>query len=150
MSDDHPDVDRSLDVPDATGAEDKLLLETALVLTAHVGKENSITSGELSEALGGIDTLDSTPNTRAAIRELVCEYNMPIGSYHGGYYLLSDGDEAQSCIETLSTRAAGIHRRMSALNKAMADHGYVTDTTEADEVFEDIQRAILDDVESGP
>lgn len=89
------------------------------ILTEHVGKENAITSQELSRRLGELDDLDSTPNTRAAIRELVTEEHVPVGACSNGYFLIETQAELEEYEAQLTERAYGILERRDAVRRAM-------------------------------
>lgn len=89
----------------------------------HVGHLNPITSQELSERLGGIDSLDSTPNTRTLIRELTRQRNIPIAASPDGYFIITSKDELDSYMERLETRIEGIERRKDDVVMAFNEDG---------------------------
>ena len=112
MTDKYPDYN------DAT-------IETAVrVLLSHTGADSPVTSRELSEELGGMDTLDSTPNTRELIRYLVAVEGYPIAAGSTGYYMLSDEDELLEYLSSLQNRIQGIQQRQQNVIDAVRERGY--------------------------
>lgn len=95
-----------------------ILQEARSILEQHVGKDNAITSQELSERLGGLDTLDSTPNTRAVIRDVMEAYQLPIAGSSDGYYIVSGPDEYTDAMALLNSRIDGIRERQQLLAEA--------------------------------
>ena len=102
----------------------ELQRQTLEILQDHRGKENAITSEELSDRLGGIDRLDSTPKTRMQlIRPLLVEHGYPVASWGGGYFLLSSEEEKEEYIAHLQDRIAGIEERIDSVEQAFDETG---------------------------
>lgn len=96
------------------------------IMDGRVGKENSITSGDMREMLN-IDENETTPRTRAVITHLVKEEGMPIVARTGrpaGYFIAETEDEIYEYVGTLTSRINEIDdRRTSVLEAAQgADH----------------------------
>lgn len=95
-----------------------------IFLDGHTGKGNEITSQELSDRLGGVDHLDSTPNTRQNVIIPVMErYGLPIVGSPKGYYVAQSVDEYESAQDRLSARIAGIENRKELLRKCWEGEG---------------------------
>ncbi|SIS00168.1 hypothetical protein SAMN05421858_5101 [Haladaptatus litoreus] len=101
-------------------ASEKELDAVWSVLKDHVGEENAITSGEISDILGGMDELDSTPQTRKCVRALIHKRNIPIGSGHNGYWVMESEDELEDTIAQLTRRKQGITARQEKLVEGFA------------------------------
>lgn len=97
----------------------KTLDEVEELIRSHPGKENAITSREISEILGGIDTLDSTPQTCELIRTLVRERKVPIAACSVGYFLIQNQDELNEYLVNLQQRESQIRERRLALLDAV-------------------------------
>lgn len=118
--------------------------QAARILFDHVGSDNRITSRELSDRLGNLDHLDSTPETRTIIRGLVNEYGLPVVSSTKGYFMVSNQEELEQYIDDLNSRIMGIEKRRDSLLSAVTENGLVgsesnledhinTENTEGDE-----------------
>lgn len=94
--------------------------EAKAILKTHVGRSNPITSQELSTRLGGLDTLDSTPNTRRVIREIIEEYQIPVVGCSDGYFVAETTEEYHNAQERLTSRVDGIAERKALLAEAWA------------------------------
>jgi len=92
------------------------------ILKRHVGKDNAITSAELSEHLGGIDDLDSNPQTRKIIRGLIFKRNKPIGSGSQGYWVMASKGELEETFAQLNQRKHAITARQDALLEGWNSH----------------------------
>ena len=88
------------------------------ILRQRTGSDNAITSSELSDLLGDLDHHDSTPKTRAAIRQLVHERGIPIAASNKGYYYIETEEELQQYVDDLSGRIKGIADRRDAVMNA--------------------------------
>lgn len=102
------------------------------VLEQHVGEAASITSGEISEKVGGMDTLDSTPNTRAVIRALVHRRGLPVVADTDGYYLVNTEEELTAYMDNLIQREKRIAERRTAVMAAAYASGRVSPTDEGE------------------
>jgi len=96
-------------------------LEQTLVyiLEGHKGKDNPITVQELERM-----TLASSRKIRRAIANLVIHHNIPIASsvnYPYGFYLITDNDEALSCLRQYWSRVKEVANRAKRLSKAVED-----------------------------
>lgn len=87
----------------------------AAILVEHTGKGDYITSEELSDRLGGLDTLDSTPKTRALIRRLTYEWGMSIAANSNGYYMMESEAELREYQAFLRKRALRTQQRIFAV-----------------------------------
>lgn len=85
--------------------------EVREILKGHRGMDNAITSGEINERVGIEATDGSQPRTREAIKYLMFEENMVIGSHRTGYFLIESEEEMLDYIETLDSRIQGIMDR---------------------------------------
>ncbi len=88
------------------------------VLEGCRGRDQAITSQELSEQLGGIDNVDSTPKTRSIIRDVMQRYNLPIAGSPDGYFIIQTGEEYRNAQNRLSNRIDGIKHRKTVLQDA--------------------------------
>lgn len=93
------------------------------ILEDHVGEANAITSQELSDELGGLDSLDSTPQTRMVVREVLAQHQLPVAGSSNGYFVVASEDEYDAAIETLESRIIGIVERKSLLRLAYRENG---------------------------
>lgn len=94
------------------------LEETILsILQAHKGKDNPITVQELEGM-----TLASSRKIRKAVASLVIHHEIPIASsvnYPYGFYLITDNDEALSCLKQYWSRVREVANRAKKLSKAV-------------------------------
>lgn len=90
------------------------------ILSRCRGQSNSITSQELSDALGGLDGIDSNPRTRALIRELV-RSGTPIGAWSGGYYWIETEEELDRYCSDLKQREDKIRERRFSVREAFVE-----------------------------
>jgi hypothetical protein len=107
--------------------DSELRAQVRRVLAGRWGKSEAITSEEISNRLGGVDHLDSTPRTREAIRDLVVVEGMPIGACGDGYYLIETREELEECLSGLESRAMKILDRRAAINAAVRRHAEQVD-----------------------
>lgn len=89
------------------------------ILREHQGKENAISSQELSESLGGVDDLDSNPETRRLIRVLLKERKLPVIACSSGYFIAENQDEVNEYIVGLINREEKIKARREAVVAAV-------------------------------
>jgi len=69
-----------------------------------------------------VETNDSYPMTRKLIRELINEGHC-IGSNRDGYYLMFNGKEVQSYLNSLLQRQIAISKRIEAVYNAAKEDG---------------------------
>ena len=87
------------------------------LIMAHPGKRNAISSKEISEELGGLDTLDSTPATRKVMRRLIKKRGVLVGACSKGYFLIETQDELNDYLDNLAHREGQIRERREALRR---------------------------------
>lgn len=97
-----------------TGAE---LDALERILEDHVGPDDAITSGELSDRLD-VDDGEGNPATREGIRILCEERGLPVAAGPKGYYVLETEEQLDEYMETLEARKQGIEERMWLVRKA--------------------------------
>lgn len=102
---------------------DEHVARAKAILKDHVGEANAITSQELSDELGGLDSLDSTPQTRAVVREVIAQHRLPVAGSANGYFVVASEDEYDAAIETLESRIIGIVERKTLLRLAYRENG---------------------------
>lgn len=117
---------------DTTTTDEQVLDAIEDIIRGHVGADNPITSGEISERLGGYDHLDSTPRTREAIRALVHEREMPIAANGSGYFLISSAEELTDYLDSLQSREDKIADRRAAVRNAFAGSTVIRVTFDGD------------------
>lgn len=100
--------------------------ELQAIISQHVGKDNAITSGELASACGVADS-EANPKTREAVKILIRERDVPIGSCSQGYYLMDCRAELEENLEGLRGRIAGIEERMQIMVRAYNRRKYRDD-----------------------
>lgn len=101
--------------------DDEVVREAYRILREHRGRDDPITSQELSTRLGDLDSLDSTPTTRAVIREVLEEYKLPVVGSSDGYFVPYRRSEYQQAQARLTQRIEGIRERQSLLAEAWAE-----------------------------
>ncbi|MGQ3414478.1 hypothetical protein ACT4ML_19845 [Natrinema sp. LN54] len=87
------------------------------ILLDHEGEDNKITAREIDEEVG-LDSVGSFPNTRAAIRELLFEDQIPVIGTTQGYYVAESQDQVDEYIEGLEGRIMEITERKFAITRA--------------------------------
>jgi hypothetical protein len=87
------------------------------IILNHRGSDNPISSREINEEIG-VDNIGSFPSTRAIVRELVLEDQIPIASSNQGYYVVETEDEIAEYIDNLSARIDSIAERRFAIQRA--------------------------------
>lgn len=93
--------------------------QIAEILRGCQGKRNAITVKNIAERLGVFNENGLTnPGTRFKIKEVIEEFNMPIGSCSRGYYLIETENELSSYIENLNSRIKGIKDRILKVKNA--------------------------------
>lgn len=126
---------------DEVDPHEQMLDAVEEILWRHVGEESAITSGEISDKLGNVDAVDSTPRTRGMIRELVFNREVPVVASTKGYYVVSSEDELDDYSANLANRAERIKDRRSAVVHAAYSSGMV-DPTWGDESEAGTQAAL--------
>lgn len=96
------------------------LRQAKAILETCVGRDNAITSQELSERLGGLDELDSTPVTRRLVRDVIAEYRLPIAGCPDGYFVVQSATTYEDAQARLDARIQGILERKELLATAWA------------------------------
>ena len=81
-----------------------------------------LTAQELANMCTIAETVDSCPNTRDLIRELIAD-GFLIGSSSTGYKMLTSGKEVQQYLNALLRRQLGISRRIQAVYDAAVKSG---------------------------
>lgn len=87
------------------------------ILEEHTGEDNKITAREIDDELD-LDSVGSFPNTRAAIRELLFEHQIPIIGTTQGYYIAESQEQVDEYIESLEGRIMEITERKFAITRA--------------------------------
>lgn len=87
------------------------------LLLAHHGSENPISAREINEVIE-VDTVGSFPRTRALVRELLFEEEIPVAGGGAGYYIVKTEDELTEYIESLDSRIGNIAERRVAIRRA--------------------------------
>ncbi len=104
-----------------TGAEhEQVVREAYRILRQHTGRDDPITSQELSTRLGNLDQLDSTPQTRKVIRQVLDEFELPVVGSPEGYFVPLRRSEYQKAQARLTQRVEGIQQRQRLLETAWA------------------------------
>ena len=87
----------------------------ALLMAYHQGKDQAITVEQIADALR-LHGLGATGfPVRKAVRELIQEDHIPIGSCTRGYYIIKTEKERLQTIDNLIARQNGIRSRIRAL-----------------------------------
>ena len=100
--------------------------EVREILKQHRGRDNPVSSRELSDKYD-IDSINSFPNTRAIIRELLVEEKMPIGACNEGYFMIETEEEFEQYLGNLETRKLRIEDRIQAVYKAVINSTDIID-----------------------
>lgn len=100
--------------------DDETLTAIREILEDHRGKDDPITSREISNQVG-IDEPGSFPTTRGAITKLLHEEKIPIGASGNGYFILESEDEIDEYIGNLTRRINGLEERKIAVWEAVKD-----------------------------
>jgi hypothetical protein len=90
------------------------------LLLDHRGANDPITSREINDEVG-LDNVGSFPSTRAVIREIVMEDQIPVAGGSNGYYVIEQEDELQDYIERLEGRVMNITERKFAVQRAVLE-----------------------------
>ena len=104
------------------------------IILDHRGSENPISSREINDEIG-VDSIGSFPSTRAIIRELVLENQIPIASSNQGYYVIETEDELAEYIENLSTRIDSIAERRFAIQRAAKEWDESIESSEDEDLL---------------
>ena len=109
-----PDCDAFLPlIPDKeTDVKQKIL---ALLMAYHRGKDQAITVEQIADALRLRDIGVTGLPVRKAVKELIQEDHIPIGSCTRGYYIIQTEKERHQTIDNLIARQNGIRSRIRAL-----------------------------------
>lgn len=90
------------------------------LLLDHQGASDPITSREINREVG-LDNVGSFPSTRAVIREIVLEDQIPIAASSNGYYVLEEADELEAYLDNLESRIMGLTERRLAIKRAVQE-----------------------------
>lgn len=119
-----------------TDTPTQVVREAYRILKRHTGRDDAITSQELSTRLGDLDSLDSTPQTRKVIREVLDEYQLPVVGSPDGYFVPLRRSEYQKAQARLTQRVEGIQQRQRLLEDAWAEAEKRGDVQPALEAYE--------------
>jgi len=87
------------------------------LLLDHRGAGNPITSREINEKIQQ-DAIGSFPGTRALIREIMVEEQIPVIGGNNGYYVAETEEEVGEYLETLEGRIMSNAERKMAVTRA--------------------------------
>jgi hypothetical protein len=87
------------------------------LLLDHRGKDNPISSREISEQLKK-DEVGSFPETRMMVRDIMLEDQIPIASCNRGYYVVETEEELKDYVDQLESRILGVSERKFAVQRA--------------------------------
>lgn len=101
------------------------------LLLEHQGKDDAITSREINDEVD-LDSIGSFPSTRAVVRDIIMEDQIPIAGGSQGYYVIQDEDELRDYIDQLESRVMQITERKFAVQRAVLnwDEDIVEDDTD--------------------
>lgn len=88
------------------------------ILLEHRGANNPITSREINEQVE-LDNVGSFPSTRAVIRSIVLDDQIPIAGSSQGYYVIENEDELGRYLDNLDKRSINIMERKFAVLRAV-------------------------------
>lgn len=80
------------------------------ILQIHVGKNNTVTSWEISKIIG-IKENATQSRTRTLIFDCAVKYHLPLAANRKGYYLIKNDEEYNEYIKNLNNRIKGIEQR---------------------------------------
>lgn len=86
------------------------------ILLKHKGKENKITSKEISAKMG-FPMEDTQSVSRKAIWDTAEEYGLPLVSCSRGYYLANSQEELDEYNENIQKRIDGMEKTRKMANK---------------------------------
>ncbi len=99
----------------------KLELEKEIIEVLKRTKYDAPMTVQDVASIVGINDSTSCPRTRKLILSAMKTFNMPIGSYHKGYYRLRNAHQMQRYMNSLLKRQIGITNRIDIVYKAF--HG---------------------------
>lgn len=97
--------------------EEQVKAQVKEIILDHRGRDNQISSREIDEQVD-IDSVGSFPNTRAVVRDLILEDQIPIVSGGNGYFVIETEDELQNYIDSLEGRMLSIADRKYGVRRA--------------------------------
>lgn len=86
------------------------------ILECHVGEKNSITSGQIAEALG-INEDDTHAKTRDLLLQTAENFMLPLAATNKGYYLIETEEEYNNYMHNLQSRKLGIDKRVEIITQ---------------------------------
>ena len=86
------------------------------ILMLHRGKENPVTSKEISQEMG-FSMEDTQAFCRKAIRETAKEYGLPLVSSNKGYFLANTDEELEIFNKNIEKRIKGMEKSREMANK---------------------------------
>ena len=97
-----------------------MLEQIKMILLAHKGKKNRITSGKVAEELEIFENA-TYAKTRSLIFECAKTYKLPLAADTKGYYLITNQIEYDDYIANLNSRIAGIEERKKIITDNWED-----------------------------
>lgn len=91
--------------------------QVKLMILDHHGQGDQISSREINEVVQ-LDTVDSFPNTRRCVRDIMFEEKIPIIGGGNGYYVAETEQEIADAFKTLDSRILETAERKMALRRA--------------------------------
>lgn len=91
-------------------------------LIKHIGRDNTITSAEISNILSISDDEGTRSVTRRLIRETAKYYSLPILSCKEGYYLASNEKELTEYNRNMEMRIKSMQERKRSVNENYASY----------------------------
>lgn len=85
-------------------------------LELHKGKNNPVTSAEVSDLIGIIED-DTHAQTRVLILDTANMYGLPLAENNRGYYLITSDSEYDEYMKNLDSRIEGITQRKEIITK---------------------------------
>jgi ABC-type uncharacterized transport system ATPase subunit len=92
------------------------------LLLNHRGKDNQISSREINDEIN-VDNVGSFPSTRAIVRNLILEDQIPIVSTNNGYFVAETEEEIAEYVAQLDSRITSIAERRYAIKHAARNWG---------------------------
>lgn len=87
------------------------------LLLDHRGKGNEISSREINDVVG-LDNVESFPQTRGCVRDVLERERIPIVGGGNGFYVAETEEEVASALGTLESRIINTAERKMLLKRA--------------------------------